>query len=63
MRSLGRFVGSLGSNFRAGVRGEERQEIRRETEERTGVDEQGRTVILRRTTVDEVEVREDGGRS
>lgn len=68
-RALGRFFGSLASQtavqFRAGVRGDasgqpttRTKPISHTTEERTTTDELGRTVVLRRTTIDEISVTE-----
>lgn len=57
MRSLGEFVGHIWSGVKADPGGGGRVERRRETAEKETIDEQGRRVILRRTVVEEVEVR------
>lgn len=59
MRSLGRFFGHIGHAVKTPAPSGERAEVSRETQEAEAVDDQGRKVILRRTTIDEVEVRED----
>jgi len=56
-RSLGRFVGHIVHAVKAPAPDSEREEIARETEERTG-DVDGKQVVLRRTTVDEIEYRD-----
>lgn len=53
MRSLGAFVHHVWSGVTADVR-PERVEVSRTTQERSGVDPDGRAVTLRRTTVDEI---------
>jgi hypothetical protein len=57
MRSLGEFFGHIAHGFRADVRKDGRV-LRHETEERTEDTPQG-TVTLRRTVVEEVELRPD----
>lgn len=58
MRGLGRAMGSLAKDASPAEK-VDRQEVGRRTEE--SVSDDGR-VILRRTTIDEVEVRRDGPR-
>ena len=53
-RALGQFVGHIWKGVRADVSGK-RREVGRTTEEERTTDEQGRSVTLRRTTIDEVE--------
>ncbi len=57
MRSLGEFVGHIGRAIRSDP-ARERSEVRRETEDEERRGEEGR-VILRRTTIEEMEVRKE----
>jgi hypothetical protein len=56
MRSLGRFVGQVSAAVRA--KPGERREVSRTSEQRTETTPDGRTVVVRRTTVEEIEVRD-----
>ncbi|MBX3354951.1 MAG: hypothetical protein KF724_04555 [Phycisphaeraceae bacterium] len=53
MRNLGRFVGHIAAGLRASPGATERHEVRRTIEESTRDD----GVILRRTVIEEIEVR------
>lgn len=57
MRSLGEFVGHIGRAIRSDP-AREKSEVRRETEVEERRGEEGR-VILRRTTIEEMEVRKE----
>mgnify|MGYP001172365650 CR=1 FL=1 len=57
-RALGQFVGHIWKGVRADVSREAR-EVDRRVEHHTAVDAQGRTVTLRRTTIDEIEITDD----
>lgn len=59
MRSLGEFFGHVARGFSTPVRRDRTTVVRREVEERAAPGEPGRTVVLRRTTIEEVEVRPD----
>lgn len=56
MRSIGRFFGHITHAVKTPAPSAEREEIARETREAHTTDEHGRRVILRRTTIDEVEI-------
>ncbi len=61
-RSIGEFVGHIWRGVTADVSAEtsnEKRELKQTVEERQAQASDGRTVTLRRTTIDEVEVRED----
>jgi len=58
-RSLGRFFGHLAHGFTADVSGEKTQELSRTVEEEQRETPDGKSVTLRRTTIEEVEVREE----
>ena len=53
--SLGQFVGHIWKGARADV-AREKREVGRKTEETSTTDAQGRSVTLRRTTIDEIEI-------
>lgn len=58
MRSLGEFVGHIVRGFKAEIPEARRtQEIHRDVQEATSADD---SVILRRTTIEEIEVRRPG---
>lgn len=59
MRNLGRFFGHIVRGAKSDPQAE-RRVVRDDTEEERGVDASGRTVVLRRRTIEEVEVREGG---
>jgi len=59
MRNLGRFFGHIVRGAKADP-GADRRVVRDEMEEERGVDGAGRTVVVRRRTIEEVEVREGG---
>ncbi|MFM9994902.1 MAG: hypothetical protein ACKVU4_03775 [Phycisphaerales bacterium] len=56
MRSLGEFFGHVAHGFKSDVR-RDRQVVRHETEERSADTPDGSKLVLRRTTIEEVEVR------
>lgn len=60
MRSLGEFFGHVAHGFKSDVR-KDRQVVRRETEERSADAPDGSKLVLRRTTIEEVEVRRESG--
>lgn len=58
MRSLGEFLGHVAHGFRADTGGgRDRKVVRTATEERTADAPDGSKLVLRRTTIEEVEVR------
>lgn len=56
MRNLGRFFGHIVRGAKSDPE-RDRRVVRDETEEKRGVDAEGRTVVLRRRTIEEVEIR------
>lgn len=56
-RSLGRFVGHIWHAAKTPAPEREREEVARRSDERTG-EIDGKSVVLRRTTVDEVEYKQ-----
>lgn len=62
MRSLGEFFGHIVRGARTPVSGPERHEVRREVQEETRETAQGK-VTLRRTTIEEVVIDPDAGRT
>lgn len=59
MRSLGQFVGHIVRGAKADVgRPQTREELHREVDEQTR-EIDGRTVVVRRTTIEEIEVKDD----
>lgn len=54
MRNLGKFVGAIWHGIKSDPKGQ-RQEIRRAIEERES-EYQGQRVVIRRTTIEEVEI-------
>lgn len=57
MRSLGEFVGHVARAVASDPAGPRRTVVREETVERPATTADGRSVILRRTVIEEVEVR------
>lgn len=57
-RAVGQFFGHLWGATTKPVTQSERQEVRRETQEAQG-EMDGKKVVLRRTTIEEVEIKED----
>lgn len=57
MRSLGEFVGHVARAVTSDPTGPRRTVVREETVERPATTADGRSVILRRTVIEEVEVR------
>ena len=58
-RSLGKFFGHLARGFTEDVeQGASKHEVSRTVEEEQTEDEQGRKVTMRRTTIEEIEVRD-----
>lgn len=62
MRSLGEFFGHIVRGVKTPVSGEERHEVRRDVQEETRETPQGK-VTLRRTTIEEVVIDPDAGRT
>jgi len=60
MRSLGEFFGHIARGVKADVKPAKPQEVRRTVEEETRDTPQGK-VTLRRTTIEEVEIRKPSG--
>lgn len=58
MRNIGSFFGHLRHGVRTPVEGETRHELRREHEREERI-EDGKKIVLRRTTIEEMEVRPD----
>lgn len=56
MHNLGQFIGHVWTGIKANP---DKHVIRHETEQEQRTDEEGRTITLRRTTIEEVEVQED----
>ena len=62
-RSLGRFFGHIARGITSDVtKDTTRHEVSRNVEEEERVDDSGRKVTLRRTTIEEVEIEEEGTR-
>lgn len=59
LRSLGQFTGHIVSGITTKADAPQRTETNRSIEEETRTTEDGRTVTLRRTTIEEVEVRDE----
>ncbi len=60
-RSLGKFFGHLARGFTADVGGKKTQELSRTVEEERSETSDGKSLTLRRTTIEEIEVS-DGTR-
>jgi hypothetical protein len=60
MRSLGEFFGHIARGVKTDVKGGQKQEVRRTVEEETRETAEGK-ITLRRTTIEEVEVRKPEG--
>lgn len=58
MRNLGEFVGHIVRGVKSDPAAPDRRVIRDETQEQHAQDDQGRTVVLRRRTIEEVELRD-----
>jgi hypothetical protein len=59
MRSLGSFMGHLWHSSTKELDKTERQEVRRDVEEEVRETKDGRKVVVRRTTIEEIELRSE----